>query len=223
MILTRRSIWEVLILISKKERLIKAGMFYFSMNGIAATRVEDITKKAGVAKGTFYTYFSSKEDLLEDIMVQKMERYIGLFQDLRASELDFEGKVKMYLRERFYRFVEDPKLFYMILSLRRTGEIMILKFLRDKLGRRGDKLIKEFFNENIEEIKEEYRGELDIILPSIMAALFSYQDIMAERVRIEVKDEEDYEKISRILKRVDIEKYIDQFYNLNIKEMVKED
>ncbi|GLI56462.1 hypothetical protein PM10SUCC1_19760 [Propionigenium maris DSM 9537] len=208
---------------SKKERLIKAGMFYFSINGIAATRVEDITKKAGVAKGTFYTYFSSKEDLLEDIMVQKMEKYVGLFNDLRTSGLDFEGKVKMYLRERFNRFVEDPKLFYMILSLRRTGEIMLLKFLREKLGRRGDKLIKEFFNENIEEIKEEYRGELDIILPSIMAALFSYQDIMAERVRIEVKDEEDYERISKILKRVDIEKYIDQFYNLNIKAMVKED
>lgn len=208
---------------SKKERLIKAGMFYFSINGIAATRVEDITKKAGVAKGTFYTYFSSKEDLLEEIMVQKMEKYVGLFEDLRSSELDFEGKVKMYLRERFYRFVEDPKLFYMILSLRRTGEIMLLKFLREKLGRRGDKLIKEFFNENIEEIKEEYREELDIILPSIMAALFSYQDIMAERVRIEVKDEEDYERISRLLKRVDIDKYIDQFYNLNIKAMVKED
>lgn len=208
---------------SKKERLIKAGMFYFSINGIAATRVEDITKKAGVAKGTFYTYFSSKEDLLEDIMVQKMEKYVGLFNDLRTSGLDFEGKVKMYLRERFNRFVDDPKLFYMILSLRRTGEIMLLKFLREKLGRRGDKLIKEFFYENIEEIKEEYRGELDIILPSIMAALFSYQDIMAERVRIEVKDEEDYERISRILKRVDIEKYIDQFYNLNIKAMVKED
>ena len=210
-------------MISKKERLIKAGMFYFSINGIASTRVEDITKKAGVAKGTFYTYFSSKEDLLEDIMVQKMEKYIGLFQDLRSSGLNFEGQVKMYLRERFNRFVEDPKLFYMILSLRRTGEIMILKFLRDKLGRRGDKLIKEFFNENIEEIKEEYRGELDIILPSIMAALFSYQDIMAERVKIEVEDEADYEKISKILKRVDIEKYINQFYNLNIKEMVKED
>lgn len=208
---------------SKKERLIKAGMFYFSINGIAATRVEDITKKAGVAKGTFYTYFSSKEDLLEEIMVQKMEKYVGLFEELRSSELDFEGKVKMYLRERFYRFVEDPKLFYMILSLRRTGEIMLLKFLREKLGRRGDKLIKEFFNENIEEIKEEYREELDIILPSIMAALFSYQDIMAERVRIEVKDEEDYERISRLLKRVDIDKYIDQFYNLNIKAMVKED
>lgn len=208
---------------SKKERLIKAGMFYFSINGIAATRVEDITKKAGVAKGTFYTYFSSKEDLLEEIMVQKMEKYVGLFEDLRSSELDFEGKVKMYLRERFYRFVEDPKLFYMILSLRRTGEIMLLKFLREKLGRRGDKLIKEFFNENIEEIKEEYREELDIILPSIMAALFSYQDIMAERVRIEVNDEEDYERISRLLKRVDIDKYIDQFYNLNIKAMVKED
>lgn len=208
---------------SKKERLIKAGMFYFSINGIAATRVEDITKKAGVAKGTFYTYFSSKEDMLEQLMVQRMEKYIGFFDALRAADLNFEDKIKMYLRERFNRFIDDPKLFYMILSLRRTGEIMLLKYLKEKLGRRGDKLIKQFFDENIDEIKEEYREELSIITPSIMAALFSYQDIMAERVQIEIEDEEDYEKISKVLKRVDIEKYIQQFYNLNIKEMVKED
>jgi len=208
---------------SKKERLIKAGMFYFSINGIAATRVEDITRKAGVAKGTFYTYFSSKEDMLEQLMVQRMEKYIGFFDALRAADLNFEDKIKMYLRERFNRFIDDPKLFYMILSLRRTGEIMLLKYLKEKLGRRGDKLIKQFFDENIDEIKEEYREELSIITPSIMAALFSYQDIMAERVQIEIEDEEDYEKISKVLKVVDIEKYIQQFYNLNIKEMVKED
>jgi|GEM_PF-2562127 len=210
---------------SKKERLIEAGIFYFSMNGIEATRVEDITKKAGVAKGTFYTYFSSKEDLLEQMMVGRMEKYTNLFESLKTPGLNLEGRMKIYLRERFHRFMEDPKFFFMILSLRRTGEIRLLKFLRDKLGRRGDKLVAKFLYENIDEIKEEYRDELGIIAPSIVAALFTYQDIMAERVRreVDIKEEEDYEKVSEALKKVDMEKYIEQFYNLNIKEMIKED
>ena len=33
--------------------------------GFAATRLEDVAKRAGVSKGTLYLYFDSKEDLLK--------------------------------------------------------------------------------------------------------------------------------------------------------------
>ena len=36
----------------------------FLEQGVAPTTVEQITDGAGVAKGTFYLYFSSKEDIL---------------------------------------------------------------------------------------------------------------------------------------------------------------
>lgn len=208
---------------NKREKLLDAGIFRFSLNGIDGTRVEDITKQAGVAKGTFYTYFKSKEDMLEQIMEINMEKYTGLFITIRKVDLDFEGKVKTYLRARFKRFAEDPKFFYMILSLRKNGEIGVLHTLKNKLGRRGDKLIKLFFKENIEEVKEEYRNELDIICPSITASLFTYQDIISETVMTDITCEEDYEEISKKLLEMDLEKYIEQFYNLNIKEMIRED
>ncbi len=41
-----------------------AGERSFIQKGFAVTTVEDITRAAGVAKGTFYLYFNSKEDLL---------------------------------------------------------------------------------------------------------------------------------------------------------------
>ena len=207
---------------SKEKKLLEAGMFYFSINGVDATRVEDITKKAGVAKGTFYNYFSSKEALLEKIMIFRVEKNMVFFNSIRGSEASFEEKIIQYLRERFNKFIEDPKTFYTILTLTKTGEIMLLKNLKEKLGSRGEKLIREFFEENIEHIKEEYREELRIIAPSIVASLFTYQDIIAERIGIKVKKEEDYEEVSRALKKINIERYIQQFYKLNIKEMIKE-
>jgi AcrR family transcriptional regulator len=52
----------------KKEQtlsaLIRAGMGLFTSYGFAPTTVDQITAEAGVAKGTFYNYFTTKEDLL---------------------------------------------------------------------------------------------------------------------------------------------------------------
>jgi AcrR family transcriptional regulator len=45
-----------------------AALDVFSAKGFAAARLDDIAKEAGVAKGTIYLYFASKEDLLEAIV-----------------------------------------------------------------------------------------------------------------------------------------------------------
>ena len=45
-----------------------AALDVFAAKGFAAARLDDIAKEAGVAKGTIYLYFASKEDLLEAIV-----------------------------------------------------------------------------------------------------------------------------------------------------------
>ena len=47
--------------------LIKAAREEFDSNGFIQTRVADIVSRAGVAQGTFYTYFDSKESIFEAI------------------------------------------------------------------------------------------------------------------------------------------------------------
>jgi AcrR family transcriptional regulator len=44
-------------------RLIESGKFAFGQYGIKKTSVEDLSKMAGISKGAFYQFFSSKEDL----------------------------------------------------------------------------------------------------------------------------------------------------------------
>ncbi len=50
-----------------KRKLISTALELLKEKGFDAINVEDITKKAGVAKGTFYTYFKRKEDIVLDI------------------------------------------------------------------------------------------------------------------------------------------------------------
>jgi AcrR family transcriptional regulator len=48
----------------RRDELMNAAQRLFLKKGVGATTVEEITSGADVAKGTFYLYFSSKEDVL---------------------------------------------------------------------------------------------------------------------------------------------------------------
>lgn len=55
----------------KENALLDAAFDLFTRRDINKTTVDDIVRKAGVAKGTFYLYFKNKYDLLEGIVVKK--------------------------------------------------------------------------------------------------------------------------------------------------------
>lgn len=67
----------------RRQELMDAAVRVFIDKGIARTTVSDITQAAGVAKGTFYLYFTSKENLLgalkerfvDDIMAHATAHY----------------------------------------------------------------------------------------------------------------------------------------------------
>ena len=55
----------------KYQKLIAAAFDLFENNGISAVSIDDIVKKAGVAKGTFYLYFKDKFDLISKLILKK--------------------------------------------------------------------------------------------------------------------------------------------------------
>jgi AcrR family transcriptional regulator len=48
----------------RRDELMRAAQHLFLQRGVGPTTIEQITSEANVAKGTFYLYFSSKEDIL---------------------------------------------------------------------------------------------------------------------------------------------------------------
>lgn len=51
-----------------RRKLIEKGRELFSMLGIKKTSVDDLTQAAGISKGSFYSFFGSKEELYLDVI-----------------------------------------------------------------------------------------------------------------------------------------------------------
>ena len=55
----------------KKESLLNTAFSLFTSKGFQKTSISDIVDNAGVAKGTFYLYFSDKYDLRNKLIAHK--------------------------------------------------------------------------------------------------------------------------------------------------------
>ena len=73
---------------ARPQELLDAALELFVERGFAATRSEDVAMRAGVSKGTLYLYFSSKEDLLREVIRNKVVNHIAEGAEIIAR---FEG------------------------------------------------------------------------------------------------------------------------------------
>jgi TetR/AcrR family fatty acid metabolism transcriptional regulator len=61
----------------KRPRILEAAVRVFAKNGFYATRVSDVAKAAGVADGTIYLYFKSKDELLLSLFEDRVEKLLA--------------------------------------------------------------------------------------------------------------------------------------------------
>ncbi len=100
-----------------------AALFLFKKRGLDATRIEEITERADVAKGTFFNYYNSKHDVL----ATRCRRLARNFLDYARP--DASGSPRQQLFD-FFTAVEDlfRKEGAMLLSL--YGEVLVRPDLR---------------------------------------------------------------------------------------------
>jgi TetR/AcrR family fatty acid metabolism transcriptional regulator len=64
----------------KRERILAAAVRVFARKGFHATRVSEVAKAAGVADGTIYLYFESKEHLLVSLFEDRVQRLLAYLE-----------------------------------------------------------------------------------------------------------------------------------------------
>src|SRR5580658_10791718 len=64
----------------KRERILDAAVRVFAKKGFYATRVSEVAKAAGVADGTIYLYFKSKDELLVSLFEDRVERLLAFLE-----------------------------------------------------------------------------------------------------------------------------------------------
>jgi len=83
----------------RPKQILDAALAVFAERGLAAARLEDIAKLAGVSKGTIYLYFANKEELFRGVVrstvIEFIERGEAAFEQdrdpMRALDLWMEG------------------------------------------------------------------------------------------------------------------------------------
>jgi AcrR family transcriptional regulator len=87
----------------RRNAILKAALDEFSERGFAAARLDDVARRAGVAKGTIYLYFKDKEALFQELVRFQIGPVVGALETVLASELPLkvivDNALDIFVRE----------------------------------------------------------------------------------------------------------------------------
>ena len=87
----------------RRSAILKAALDEFSERGFAAARLDDVARRAGVAKGTIYLYFKDKEALFQELVRFQIGPVVGALEAVLASDLPLavivEHALDIFVRE----------------------------------------------------------------------------------------------------------------------------
>jgi TetR/AcrR family fatty acid metabolism transcriptional regulator len=94
----------------KPQQIIDAAIRVFARNGYYNSRVADIAREAGIASGTIYLYFKTKDEILITLFRDKMAEWVAFLQAEIASESDAVEKIRRLVALHFRVLESDPDL-----------------------------------------------------------------------------------------------------------------
>ena len=77
----------------RKQELLQIAYRMFISRGYESTSVDEIIEEAGIAKGTFYYYFETKEQLLEEVIGMMIDRETEAAGQVLKAEIPIPQKI----------------------------------------------------------------------------------------------------------------------------------
>lgn len=165
---------------ARPGEIIAAGLLEFADNGYAATRLSDVAKRAGVAKGTIYRYFADKEALF---LAAMRSHATPTFEHLYRFIDVYEGTTRDLLTSLIQ--IVHQKLV--------QGDLQVLMRIIITEGRNFPQLTELYYNEGVShgqkildrvvqrgialgEIRPGPAAQLPVVImaPAIMATLWKF-------------------------------------------------
>jgi AcrR family transcriptional regulator len=101
----------------RKKEILKNAATLFSAKGYHGTTVDEIVQASGIAKGTFYLYFRSKEELLVEVMKQLIEDTFRRIESrLEGRDLDAVSAIEVKGEELLQLFLDNKELMHMFIG-----------------------------------------------------------------------------------------------------------
>ncbi len=101
--------------IDKRRLILDAAVRVFARQGFHTCRVSDIADEAGVAYGLVYHYFSSKEEILDTLFLERWDVMLAAIAETDASELAPRDKLFAIASFIIESYRHDPDLMKVII------------------------------------------------------------------------------------------------------------
>src|SRR5262245_22796473 len=110
----------------KPHAIVEAAVRVFARNGYYNSRVSDIAREAGIASGTIYLYFKTKDEILVTLFREKMADWVAHVRREVAGEPDAVAKIRRLVVLHFEVLEGNPDLAEVVQVELRQGQ----KFFR---------------------------------------------------------------------------------------------
>jgi TetR/AcrR family fatty acid metabolism transcriptional regulator len=94
----------------KPQQIIEAAIRVFARNGYYNSRVSDIAREAGIASGTIYLYFKTKDEILVTLFRERMAAFVAQLRREIADEADPVARIRRLVGVHFAVLEQNPAL-----------------------------------------------------------------------------------------------------------------
>jgi TetR/AcrR family transcriptional regulator, fatty acid metabolism regulator protein len=129
---------------ARRRAILDAAIETFAEHGFHASRTREIAARAGVAEGTIYLYFESKDDLLLTAFRERVREFSESARSLLAEPLTFGERLTRFVELQLRSIEENPALATVLLLETRHSS--------------------KFYGEPVREVLRGYAGAIDALI-----------------------------------------------------------
>lgn len=146
---------------ARRRSILQAAIETFAEQGFAAARTRDIAARAGVAEGTIYLYFDSKDELLLTAFRETVREFSASVERLLEDARPFRERLTEFIASQFVQIERDPALASVLLFESRQSTKFYGGSVREVL-RTYASAVERLLRSGIE--RKELREDLDLPL-----------------------------------------------------------
>ncbi len=190
---------------ARREAILAAALDEFSSQGFTAARLDDVARRAGIAKGTIYLYFRDKETLFQELVRSRLTPVVGRIEAFAQVDLP----IAVLSKQLIELFVNE------VLSTQRR-EVIRLMIAE---GRRFPKLAEFYYREVLSHVF----GSMRLVLERAAArgevppALAQFPQLLAAPGLVAVVWTGLFDKYEPLDARAMLRAYFDMLFSLGAK------
>lgn len=173
----------------KRERIFRNAAAEFARHGYHKANVNSIARRAGIAKGSVYLYFTDKRDLYCSTFKEAVRIQDRIFDEIERMNLDAVAKIEKVFEESMRAFPRYRNMFKMYFDLGASGDEKFLAGLAQILEKRSAGFFVRVLTDGIE--SGEIRHDLPVehaayVIDSVYSIFFATLASRYQRERFRV-------------------------------------